>query len=98
MAVTTCIGSGQETLGGDRWDNVVMDECTQSVLPSTLVPLNLGAKRVNMLQLYLYRSVLHLDLTSGFQPNPNLILNVNFPPPISNLSLKALTTNLQLGS
>ena len=39
VAVTTCIGSGHETLGGCRWDNVVMDECTQSVWPSTLAPL-----------------------------------------------------------
>jgi hypothetical protein len=46
VIVCTCIGAGHEALDGAEFPCVVIDECTQAVLPSTLVPLMRGAQRV----------------------------------------------------
>merc|ERR1719262_995070 len=45
VIVCTCIGAGHEALDGAEFPCVVIDECTQAVLPSTLVPLMRGVQR-----------------------------------------------------
>lgn len=42
----TCIGSGGDELRGIRFPIVIIDECTQSIEPGTLVPLARGSKHV----------------------------------------------------
>jgi superfamily I DNA and/or RNA helicase len=53
VAVTTCSGSGHDVFlrfaSKQAFKGVILDECTQQVLPSTLVPLTLGAERVALL-------------------------------------------------
>eukprot|EP00931_Biecheleriopsis_adriatica_P103086 TRINITY_DN77972_c0_g1_i1.p1 TRINITY_DN77972_c0_g1~~TRINITY_DN77972_c0_g1_i1.p1 ORF type:complete len:1087 (-),score=219.88 TRINITY_DN77972_c0_g1_i1:38-3298(-) len=45
VVVSTCIGSGHQDVKKVSFTSVIVDECTQATLPSTLVPL-LGAERV----------------------------------------------------
>ena len=70
VAVITCISCGHESVEKIHWGNVIMDECTQSLLPSTLVPLSLGARRVVLLgdHKQLPPTIIDKELqTSGYQ-------------------------------
>jgi len=46
IVVTTCGSAGHDLLKDTRFPRVIVDECTQSVEPSTLVPLSLGCSHV----------------------------------------------------
>jgi len=46
IVVTTCISAGHKLLDGIVFPRVLVDECTQSVEPSSLVPLSHGCDRL----------------------------------------------------
>merc|ERR1719215_2463359 len=46
VVVTTCASAGHDLLQGVRFPRVLVDECTQSVEPSTLIPLSMGCSHL----------------------------------------------------
>mmetsp|Transcript_52159 Transcript_52159/g.111022 ORF Transcript_52159/g.111022 Transcript_52159/m.111022 type:complete len:1324 (+) Transcript_52159:87-4058(+) len=46
VIVTTCSSAGNDLLKGMKFEHVVIDECTQSVEPSTLIPLSRGCSHL----------------------------------------------------
>lgn len=46
VIVTTCVGSAHASLKGWEFERVIVDECTQSVQPSSLIPVQLGCRQL----------------------------------------------------
>lgn len=70
VAVSTCSGIGHSTWEKVAFPLVVVDECTQSILPSALVPISQGAERIVLLgdEKQLPPTILHEEAAhAGFQ-------------------------------